>query len=215
MSASELISVSRVNPVRIGASRGGEERVGAERAGRMEIQVSASCPGGRQATCNCPLPEASLARPSRQATPERRGRSRTHEQNGNRCRSAFSAVLEYVALTATLRAVGPAEEDDCKSSIPGGVAASRRPSASLPADPLRSRDGDSRKSPDTLNRVDSNACLGVRRSADSTRQQVMPDAVQWRFNAGKPARRCTPNPPFARRHPRDRVGSSRPTRRPT
>ena len=42
------------------------------------------------------------------------------EQNGNRCRSAFSAVLEWVALTATLRAAGPAEEDDCKSSIPGG-----------------------------------------------------------------------------------------------
>ncbi len=34
-------------------------------------------------------------------------------------RSAFSAVSEIVALSSTPQAVGPAEEDDCKSSIPG------------------------------------------------------------------------------------------------
>ncbi len=33
---------------------------------------------------------------------------------------AFSAVPEIVALSAAPRTVWPAEEDDCKSSIPGG-----------------------------------------------------------------------------------------------
>ncbi len=34
--------------------------------------------------------------------------------------SAFGAVPEIVALSSTPRTVWPAEEDDCKSSIPGG-----------------------------------------------------------------------------------------------
>ena len=37
-------------------------------------------------------------------------------------RSAFSPVSEIVELSSTLQAVWSVEEDDCKSSIPGGVA---------------------------------------------------------------------------------------------